>query len=258
VDRYIDASLVGRKESLRLGKVLYGLVKTWPPGELSPGWVLTAAKVAEFIDGDYGRADKLYRLVLERYPEVCFDLTMVRSGRRGADAGREVILAAIARVEKKKRGEVKPLKAPKEKERAASAEKALAAVLCALSVGDVETAGKCAVGRLANELITKRYPYRRYALSDYRILEVKVVGPENADVVYEVAGELGVTRVLKRTARAERRAGKWLISSRTDRWGKEWPRRESTYPIWSRASASRRPTWSARLRCARPAPARTT
>jgi tetratricopeptide (TPR) repeat protein len=212
VDRFVAASLVGRKESLRLGKVLYGLVRSWPPGELSPGWVLTAAKVAEFIDCDYGRADKLYRLVLERYPEVCFDLTMLRSGRRGADAGREVILASIARVEKKKRGELKPLKAPREKVRGASPDGALAALLCALREGDVADAGKYAAGRLAEELQNKRYPYDRYALSDYRILEVKAIGPENADVIYEVAGELGVTRVLKRKAMAVRRDGQWKVS----------------------------------------------
>jgi hypothetical protein len=212
VDAYIAASLVGEKESLRAGKVLYGLVKGWPPGELSPEWVLVAAKVAEFIDRDYSRADKLYRLVLERYPQACFDLTMIRVGRRGYDAGRTVILAAITRVEKKKKGEIKPLKAPRAKERGKSPEHALAAVLCALRGGDLATARSCATGKLLGELRTKRYPFRRYGLSDYHVEKSGETAPGEARVTYQVSGELGVTRVLEKKATVVREGKVWKVS----------------------------------------------
>ena len=53
---------------------------------------------------------------------------------------------------------------------------------------------------------------RRYALSDYRILQSKETAPGTAEVTYEVAGEIGVTRVLKRKAVAVRKGGRWKIS----------------------------------------------
>jgi hypothetical protein len=212
VDRFVAVSLVGEKEALRAGKILAGLIKSWPPNEVNPEWVLAAAKVAEFADRDYSRAGRLYRLVLERYPEACFDLTVMKSGRRGGDAGREVILASIGRVEKKQRGGIKPLKAPKAAERGKSAENALAAVLCALRDGDLDVARECAAGKLARELGTKSYPYRRWALSDYQVLEAAETGPDAAQVGYRVAGELGVTRVLDKKAVAVRQGEKWKIS----------------------------------------------
>jgi tetratricopeptide (TPR) repeat protein len=212
VDRYIAESLIGEKQSRRVGKVLWGLIRNWPAGRLDPEWVLIAARLSEFIARDYTRADKLYRLVLERYPETCFDLTMLKAGRRGADRGREVILASISRVAKKKQGKISPLKAPKAKERGASPENALSAVFCALRGGDVALARECASGKLAAELRVKTYPFRRYALSDYRILQSKETAPGRTEVSYEVAGEIGVTRILKRKAVALRKDGIWKIS----------------------------------------------
>ncbi len=212
VDRYIDESLVGGEESRRLCKILWGLVRSWPASRLDPEWVLIAARLAEFIDRDYSRAEKFYRLVLERYPESCFDLTMLKAGRRGADRGREVILASINRVEKKQQGKLPPLKPPKFRDRDKTPENALAAVFCALRGGDLAVARECAAGKLAEELEVKTYPFRRYALSDYRVIESKKTAPEVAEVSYEVAGELGVTRVLKCKAVAVCKGGSWKIS----------------------------------------------
>ncbi len=212
VDRYISESLVGEKESLRAGKVLRGVIRNWPAGSIKFEWVLVAARVAEFVDHDYTRAEKLYRLVLDRHPEACFDLTLLKAGRRGADRGREVVIAAIGRVQKKKKGELKPLAAPKARDRGRTPLNALAAVLCSLRDGNVEAARECAGGKLAEELRVKSYPFRRYALSDYRVLGSKDAGAQAAEVSYEVAGELGVTRVLKRKALAVRKGGIWKIS----------------------------------------------
>jgi len=212
VNRYVSELLVDEKHSLRVGRVLWGVVRKWPAGSVRFEWVLVAARVAEFIAHDYSRADKLYRLMLERHPEACFDLTLLKSGRRGGDRGREVVIADIGRVEKKKKGELKPLTLPKAGVRGATAVNALAAVLCGLRDGDLDVARECAAGKLARELRVKTYPFRRYALSDYRVQESKVVGPEAADVSYEVAGELGVTRVLKLKAMAVCKGGVWKIS----------------------------------------------
>ncbi len=211
VERFIAESLVGRKPALRGGKVLGALIKGWPAGALHPGSVLAAAKIAEFVERDYSRAEKLYRLVLTRYPEACFDLTMLQAGKRRADTGREVLLAAIGRVAAKREGRVKVLKAPRVRERGKSPENALAAVLAALRAGDLKSAGECAAGKFAGELGSKQYPFRRYGLSGYRVTGAKVAG-QGATVSYEVAGELGVTRVLKKKARATRTAKGWKIA----------------------------------------------
>jgi len=173
--------------------------------------VLAAAKIAEFVERNHSRADRLYRLVLERYPEACFDLTGLKAGKRRPDAGREVLLAAIGRVAAKKEGRVKPLKAPRAKERGKSPENALAAALSALAAADIKTARECAAGKFAEELGSRRYPFSRYGLSDYRLTGTKQAGG-GATVTYEVAGELGVTRVLTKKAKATRTAKGWKIT----------------------------------------------
>lgn len=210
VERLIAESLTGPKQALRGGKVLGGLIKGWPARALHPESVLAAAKIAEFVARDYARAEKLYRLVLERYPEACFDLTMLEAGKRRADAGREVLLAAMGRAAAKREGRVKVLKAPRVRDRGKSPQNALAAVLAALRAGDLKAARECAAGKFAGELGAKRHPFRRYGFSDYQITGAKVAG-ESATVSYEVAGELGVTRVLKKKARATRTAKGWKI-----------------------------------------------
>ena len=111
----------------------------------------------------------------------------------------------------KKEGRIKPLKAPRAKERGKSPENALAAALSALAAADVETARECAAGKFAEELGAKRYPFGRYGLSDYRLTGAKQEGG-GATVTYEVAGELGVTRVLTKKAKATRTAKGWKIT----------------------------------------------
>jgi tetratricopeptide (TPR) repeat protein len=210
-ERFVSLALVGPKEAVRAARLVEAVLAGWPAGAVRAEWVLTAAKVAEFVERDYPRADRLYRLVLERYPEAAFDLRLLEDGKRGADSGREVILAAVSRVEDKRAGRIRELAAPAAAERGKSPEQALAAVLAALRAGDAETAGAAAAGALAADIAAGRCEFARFGLSDCRVLGAKADG-RSAEVEYEVAGELGVTRVLKKKARAEREGDAWKIT----------------------------------------------
>ncbi|HOX06959.1 MAG TPA: hypothetical protein PK280_11205 [Planctomycetota bacterium] len=210
-ERFFALAMAGPREASRALKLAVQLTGTWPAGNVRPEWVLLAAKVAEFVERDYVQADRLYRLVLERYPQAAFDVRMIEAGRRGADSGREVILAAISRLEDKKAGRIKEIEAPSAEERGRSPEKALRAVLAALRAGDAAAAGAAAGGALAGEIAGGRCDFARYGLSDFRVLSAASSG-EGAAVEFEIAGELGVTRVLKRKARAVREGGGWKIT----------------------------------------------
>ena len=210
-ERFFAAALAGPQEAARASKLAVHLVETWPAGSVRAEWVLLAAKIAEYVERDWARADRLYRLVLDRYPQAAFDVRLLEAGRRGADAGRELLLAAVARVAEKQAGRLKELAGPAPAERGASPEKALAAVLVALRAGDAGAARSAAAGELAGELAAGRAEFARFGLSDFRVLGAEIQG-EEARVEYEVSGELGVTRVLKRKARAVREAGAWKIA----------------------------------------------
>ncbi len=207
---FFSMALAGPKEAVRARKLAAHLVESWPAGDLRAEWLLLAAKVAEFVERDYAGADRLYRLVLERYPQAAFDLRLLGAGNRGADAGREVILAAISRVADKKAGRIKELEAPKADERSKSPESALATVLAALRAGDAAAAGAVAGGALSADIAGGRCEFARYGLSDFRILKAAAEG-DAAEVEYEVSGELGVTRVLVKKARAVREGGVWKV-----------------------------------------------
>ena len=210
-EQFVSAALAGPKPAARAAKLVEALLAGWPAGAVRPEWVLTAAKVAEFVERDYPRADRLYRLVLERYPEAAFDLKLLEAGKRGADSGREVILAAISRVEEKRAGRLGELVAPAAAERGKAPEQALAAVLAALRAGEAETAGAAASGALAADIAAGRCEFARFGLSDYRILGARPSGA-SAEVEYEVSGELGVTRILKKRAKATREGDAWKIA----------------------------------------------
>jgi len=210
-ERFLAGALAGPKEAARAGKLVAGLIEGWPPGSVRAEWVVLAAKVAEYVERDWARADRLYRLVLERYPQAAYDIGLLSAGRRGADAGRELLLAAVARVAEKQAGRLKELAAPKAGERGASPEAALAAVLAALRAGDAGAAGESAAGALAKDIAAGGCEFARFGLSDFRVLGAGGTA-EDPTVAYEVSGELGVTRVLKKTARAERVAGAWKIT----------------------------------------------
>jgi tetratricopeptide (TPR) repeat protein len=210
-ERFFSLALAGPKEAARASKLAVHLVEAWPAGSVRAEWALLAAKVAEFVERDYDRADRLYRLVLERYPHVAFDAGMLAAGQPRYDAGREVILAAIARVADKKAGKLKELEAPKPEERGKSPEKALAAVLAALRAGDLEAAKSAAGGALLAEIAGGRCDFARYGLSDFRPLGAARTEGDSAELDYEVSGELGVTRVLKKKAKAGREEGAWKI-----------------------------------------------
>jgi tetratricopeptide (TPR) repeat protein len=211
VERLIAVSLSGPKDAAAAGQRLAAIVESWPAGAVRPEWVSTAGKIAEFVDRDYARAEKLYRLVLERYPEAAFDLESLKSGGRKADAGREVILAAGARAGEPRAAGAKPPAGPPAESRGKTPEKALATVLGALRSGDVETARSGSSGALSADVAGGRCDFARFGLSDFRILGARQEAA-GVEVDYEVSGELGVTRVLKKKAKAVQEGGAWKIT----------------------------------------------
>jgi hypothetical protein len=93
-----------------------------------------------------------------------------------------------------------------------SPELALSAVLAALRAGDLETARLRSDGQLAEEIRSRRHSFTAFALSDFRVVGAEADGDDAAGVNYEVAGELGVTRVLRKKARAVRTGEGWKVA----------------------------------------------
>jgi hypothetical protein len=84
-------------------------------------------------------------------------------------------------------------------------------VLAALRAGDLEAAQSAAGGALRAEIAGGRCDFARYGLSDYRPLGAARKDGDAAELDFEVSGELGVTRVLKKRARAGLEGGAWKI-----------------------------------------------
>lgn len=213
LERLVALAQADLKLAPRVRAALESAAERWPPSAFRPEWLLAAARIAEYLERDYPRAERLYRLVLQRHPEACVDPETVAAGGGAGDAGRKVLLGSLARVAAKRAGTLKPLAAPAAAERGAGPEKALAAVLAALAAADPEAAAAAACGRLAEEVRAGRLELWRFAFSDFRVLSSAPAGENAAEVEYEVSGELGVTRTLRRKARAETDGKAWRISS---------------------------------------------
>jgi tetratricopeptide (TPR) repeat protein len=212
VNMCLSISMVDHDGAVLAAGLLKKVLEKWPGDSIQPEWLLTAGKLAEFIQRDYVQASKYYAAVIADYPESCFDLGKLKMGIDGADAGRKVVQAAMARVKAKSGGQSVPLKAPPAGERGKTPEQALAAVLCALRQGNTKIAAGCASGLFAEEIEVKLYPFRQYALSDYRITGRLKEKAGQVTLGYQVSGELGVTRILKKKAVMVSDGVNWKVS----------------------------------------------